>query len=378
MYIYSAREILKQLISYDSVTPKGLDCLQYIAEMLTALNFSTEIITINDTHNLFAIKHGEAPHICFVGHVDVVPPGEGWQSNPFVAMEKSGRIYGRGAVDMKGAIACFLEALEQTKPAFTVSVLLTTDEEGSAKNGVKAMIPWLMQNNITPDFALVGEPTARKNVGDVIKNGRRGSMTAYISAKGVQGHVAYPDLASSAATAMIELLQSLRAAPLDNGNQFFDPSNLEIIQVDIPNSVNNVIPGLANARVNVRYNTEHTASSLEMLFLTAGQKVEIQHTGIIFEFTFEHSAHPFLSKGGNTWSSFVQRSVENVTGKKTIINTEGGTSDARFIQKLCPVIELGLCNSMAHKVDEYVTLKDLEKLTKIYSHLLAQMPQLAL
>ncbi len=362
-------EITQKLIQFDTVTPKGSDCLDFIGQYLDSLGFELHRLPFGNVDNLLARKGSGAPHIMYVGHVDVVPTGDGWSHAPFSGVVDDGILYGRGAVDMKGSIGAFLAALPNIKNDGSISVLLTSDEEGPAKDGVVKVIPWLQANNHVPTFALVGEPTSVDKVGDTIKNGRRGSISFDITCHGLQGHVAYPQLARNAAHPLVTLLQSLTSGSLDKGTPDFEPSNLEIVKLNMPSSAYNVIVGIADASINIRFNTLHSFESLTEYVKLMALKSSAQHGGgMEFEITPLPSAEPFINHSAE-WASIVSKAVEAETGVTPICSTSGGTSDARFIHKMCPVIELGLLNKTAHHVDEHVPISDLKTLQKIYERI---------
>ena len=360
-------ELTQRLIEFDTVTPKGSDCLDYIQVYVESLGFETTRLPFGEVDNLFARRGTAEPHIMFAGHVDVVPPGEGWTHSPFTGVVENDILWGRGAVDMKGAIGAFLAAIPYSQPKGSISLLLTSDEEGPAKEGVVKVLPWLVENNHVPTFALVGEPTSSERLADTIKNGRRGSISFDIETYGTQGHVAYPHLANNAASPLLALLGILTSTTLDEGTPDFDPSNLEVVKLNMPNNAYNVIPGVAYASVNIRYNTLHSFESLTNFIHDAARKVK-EEFGETFVINPILSAEPFLSSSAN-WGNIVAKAVESETGLKPLMSTSGGTSDARFIQKICPVVELGLLNKTAHKVDEQVSLSDLKTLQKIYERI---------
>lgn len=364
----SVVEITQKLIQFDTVTPKGSDCLDFIQSFLEPLGFEVQRLPFGKVDNLFARKGTTNPHLMFVGHVDVVPTGDGWTHSPFSGVVEDGILYGRGAVDMKGAIAAFLAALPNIQNKGSISILITTDEEGPAKDGIAKIIPWLQANNQVPTFALVGEPTSVYAVGDTIKNGRRGSISFDIVVHGKQGHVAYPHLTQNAANPLVMLLQNLTSQPLDEGATDFDPSNLEIVKLNVPNNVYNVIPGVSYASINIRFNTMHSFKSLEEYINLEALKVRAQYSLCDFTITALPCAEPFITYS-DEWVSKVSKAVEAEIGLRPKSSTSGGTSDARFIHKICPVLELGLLNKTAHHVNEHVSLNDLIMLEKIYQRI---------
>lgn len=361
-------EIAQKLIQFDTVTPKGSDCLDFIQTYLKSLEFEVHRLPFGQVHNLFARKGTGNPHLMFVGHVDVVPPGNGWKHPPFAGSISNNHLYGRGAVDMKGAIAAFLASLSTLKSNSSISVLLTSDEEGPAKDGIAKIVPWLQENGHVPTFALVGEPNSVNTVADTIKNGRRGSISFDIISSGKQGHVAYPHLAQNAVNPLITLLNNLISQPLDEGTGDFDPSNLEVVKLSVQNDVYNVIPGISSASVNIRFNTLHSFKSLEEYITLEALKIKAQYGAENFLITALPSAEPFISNSSE-WVGLVSKAIEKVTGATPTCSTSGGTSDARFIHKICPVVELGLSNKTAHHVDEHVSLADLICLEKIYQQI---------
>lgn len=362
--------LAKKLIQFDTITPKGTDCLDFIQDYLSDLGFEVTRLPFGDVDNLFARKGHANPHLMYVGHVDVVPPGLEWDHPPFAGVIENGVLYGRGAVDMKGSIAAFLSALKNSPTNGSISVLLTSDEEGPATNGVVKIMPWLMANNHQPTFALVGEPTSVDQVGDTIKNGRRGSISFDITAFGTQGHVAYPHLSNNAINPLIKLLHDLISTPLDAGTHEFQPSNLEIVKLNAPNNAYNVIPGVSYASINIRFNTLHSFESLTQHINLMAKKVETSHSGASFTVIPLPSAEPFISSYP-LWVQMVSNAVTKVTGAVPTCSTSGGTSDARFIHKICPVVELGLLNKTAHQVNEHIPLSDLKALQEIYTQILA-------
>lgn len=367
-------ELAQKLINFKSVTPLGRDCLDFIAEYLQNIDFKITRLPFEDVDNLYAVKGQGSPHILYVGHVDVVPEGDGWKYDPYSAIIENEILYGRGAVDMKGSIAAFLAAVAKLENfQGTISIMLTTDEEGPAKNGVAKIIPWLQAQGIKPDYALTGEPTSVEKVGDTIKNGRRGSITFEITVNGVQGHVAYPKLAKNPATVLVHYLHELKQIKLDEGTIDFDASNLEIVKMHIPNSANNVIAAQALASVNVRFNPSHNFASLtNLLQQKADSVLKNYDRGINITIDAKPSAEPFVNNSAS-WTKILQEAVLKVTGFMPNLSTSGGTSDARFVYKLCPVLELGLSNKTAHHKNECVALKDLETLEAIYLEILKQL-----
>ena len=357
-----AVSLARDLVRCNSVTPADGGAQAVLINILKNQCFEVTKLRYGEIENFFAERPGPGPHLCFAGHTDVVPPGEGWAHDPFAAEEIEGIIYGRGAVDMKGSIAAFTAAAAEM-PGH-ISFLITGDEEGEAINGTAKVLDWMQAHGKIPDFCVVGEPTSQFRLGDVVKVGRRGSMNARISMPGRQGHAAYPHLADNAVHKLIPVLAELAAAKLDGGNAFFQPSSLQITTVDVGNPVTNVIPGLATARLNIRFNDGHTGASLTAWL----REVLDKHTPEA-ELTVSISGEAFLTRPGREIEILAQ-AIESVTGIAPDRNTGGGTSDARFISRYCPVAEFGLVGATMHKVDEAVPIADLLQLTNVYKALI--------
>ena len=358
--------LAKRLIACPSVTPADGGAMAVIAEALDAIGFTVHRFAAGEApdgpiENLFATRGAGGPHFAFAGHSDVVPPGDGWQGDPFVPEIRGELLYGRGAVDMKGAIAAFIAAAARIPDHNgTLSLIITGDEEGPARYGTVALIDWMNARGIRPDLCLVGEPTSAQRLGDMVKIGRRGSVNIWIESHGGQGHVAYPYLADNPIPALIKALAALAELHLDEGNAWFQPSNLEITTVDVGNGATNVIPALAKARVNIRFNDEHSGAALvELVRATvAAHAPRATVTPVI-------SGESFITPPGE-FSALVSAAIEQVTGLTPELSTTGGTSDARFLSRLCPVVEFGLCNATMHKLDEAVAIPDLLALADIY------------
>ncbi len=367
----SAISIAQALIQRLSVTPQEAGTLDFIEGLLKPRGFQTTRHLFGDVDNLFARLGACGPHLCFVGHVDVVPVGDeaSWSVPPFAGVIQDQHLWGRGAADMKGAIACFLAAvtafLDQTASfQGSISLLLTSDEEGPAVDGIQRLIPWLRENQHIPDLFLIGEPTGLGRVGKEMKIGRRGSLTGCLAYHGKQGHIAYPHLADNPIPRLLACLQDLLALPLDKGTPFFEPSRLEVTSIDVGNPVTNIIPAQAQARFGIRFNTEQRPELLS-------QKIEEICKRHGENYTLELTNHgcAFLTQDEKP-IAWVSQAVEQVVGAKPALSTSGGTSDGRFLTTLAPVIELGLPEDTIHQVDERVALKDLEVLTQIYHHVL--------
>ena len=369
-------EITTKLIKCRSVTPKDDGAIGLIENILSSSGFKCTRINRNGISNLFA-RWGEAESgltFCFNGHTDVVPSGaiESWTHKPFSAVKENGYLYGRGAVDMKSAVAAFVSAsiqyVEKYKPRGSIVIAITGDEEGEAKDGTLAILSWMKENNEHIDHCLVGEPTSREYLGDTIKIGRRGSMTVKFTAFGLQGHVAYPEKAVNPLPALAKLLLNLEKKPLDSGNEFFDPSSLVITSIDTGNPSNNVIPEKGMAIINIRFNNLHSDLSLKIWIRNQIRKV-VKKTGVNIDLVVKVSAQPFISNPGD-FSKIVSNVIKSETNNYPAFSTSGGTSDARFIQEYCPVVEFGLVGKTMHQTDENVEIKQIEGLNVIYQKIL--------
>ncbi|MCQ8279473.1 succinyl-diaminopimelate desuccinylase [Acetobacteraceae bacterium KSS8] len=367
-----ALRLARRLIECRSVTPEDGGAQAVLAGELERLGFTVTLLPFGTTPNLFARIGTGAPHLCFAGHTDVVPPGDAaWTVDPFAAEERDGVLFGRGACDMKGAIACFVAAAAD-RLAFgplhgSLSLLITGDEEGPATDGTVRVLDWMSDRGQIPDFCLVGEPTNPSAIGDCIKIGRRGSLNARIEVRGVQGHVAYPHRADNPVHRLLRILGELTASPLDEGSDSFEPSSLQVTSVDVGNPASNVIPSRAVALLNIRFNDRHSGASLsEML-----QRVCDAHApGAALDIRI--SGESFLCEPGREIGA-LRSAVRAVTGREPSLDTGGGTSDARFIARFCPVAEFGLVGASMHKADENVPLSDLAALTRIYRALIGQL-----
>ncbi len=376
---------LSVLVRCPSVTPQDAGALQALAAMIAPLGFSTSMKTFSaegtpDVDNLYARLGNSGPHLMFAGHTDVVPAGDdaAWTHPPFGAEISDGEMYGRGTVDMKGAIACFVAALaryvgKNGAPLGSVSLLITGDEEGPAVNGTAKLLQWAASKGESWDAALVGEPTNPETLGDMIKIGRRGSLSGVITVRGKQGHVAYPHLADNPVRGMIMLVEALLHPRFDSGTDDFQPSNLEITSIDTGNGAVNVIPSAVTAAFNIRFNDLWTAETLmaetgNRLNTAAKHKMlRPDKTGPVeYELAWrEHPSPVFLTRDERLTGT-LSNSIKAMTGKRPELSTSGGTSDARFIKDYCPVVEFGLVGQTMHMVDERVAVADLEALTGIY------------
>jgi len=361
--------LARALIACPSVTPAAGPVFDALEEMLIPLGFDVDRFITGEApdgpvENMIALRsNGPGRHFAFAGHLDVVPPGEGWSSEPFAPELRGGLLHGRGAIDMKGSIASFVAALHASAnlPG-TVSLLITGDEEGAAVYGTRAIIDRMNERGIAPDLCLVGEPTSVARLGDMVKIGRRGSVNMWISVKGMQGHVAYPHLAHNPIPRLVRILSAIEAIVLDQGNDWFQPSNIEITDLSVGNQATNVIPAEARARISIRFNDMHSGSGLSdrirALVEAEGGTLEAKISG-----------EAFLTPPGE-FSTLISEAIREVTGIEPELSTSGGTSDARFLSKLCPVVEFGLNNATMHKLDEAVAVSDLEELREIYALIL--------
>ncbi len=362
--------LAQRLIRCASVTPADGGAQDVLAEALAALGFTIHRLSFGETGNLYARLGTGSPHFCFAGHTDVVPPGEGWRHDPFGGVIEDGVLYGRGACDMKAAIAAFVAGVAQAGEGGTlpgsVSLLITGDEEGPARDGTVRVVEWMRDHGEVPDFCLVGEPTNPARLGEIIKIGRRGSLSATITVRGVQGHVAYPHLADNPVHRLLALLHALTTRRLDEGTRWFQPSSLQVTSVDVGNAAANLIPGEARAKLNIRYNDTHDAVSLERWIGAAAA----EHAPGA-EIAFHPSGDSFLTEPGPAVQALAE-AIGAVFGTEPRLDTGGGTSDARFITKLCPVAEFGLVGASMHKIDERTTVEDLRRLAGAYAAILGR------
>lgn len=369
-------ELAQALIRCPSVTPQEGGALDLLESVLGDLGFTCHRLPFAEddspqVDNLYARLGEEGPHLCYAGHTDVVPAGAGadWSVDPFAAEVRDGVLYGRGAVDMKGAIAAFLAAvsdyLAEGRPKGSLSLLITGDEEGDAVNGTRKVLRWLQQRGETIDCCLVGEPTSDARLGDMVKIGRRGSLNARLTVYGTQGHTAYPQLADNPLHPLARMLNAVVSEPLDAGNAHFPPSSLQLTSIDVGNPTTNVIPAKATALFNVRFNDIHSSATVEAWLRERLDRALDAGRGARYELVLRVSGESFLCPPG-PWSALLSEAVASVVGSAPALGTTGGTSDARFIKDHCTVAELGLLNATAHKVDEHVPLEDLARLTAIY------------
>ncbi len=358
--------LAQALIRCPSVTPADTGAQGVLGAALERLGFTVHRLRFGEIENLFARLGDTGQHLCFAGHTDVVPAGDvaAWRGDPFGAEVRDGLLYGRGACDMKGAIAAFVAACAQRlvdgSPVGSISLLITGDEEGPALDGTTRVLDWMAAHGHVPDFCLVGEPTSRERLGDVIKVGRRGSLNARVTLHGTQGHVAYPHRADNPVHRLVRALAALTAAPLDAGSEFFEPSSLQLTSVDVGNPATNVIPAAARAALNIRFNDLHTGAALEAwLRATLAQHAEW------FDLDVSVSGESFLTPPGQLVDR-LRAAVAAATGVEPVLDTGGGTSDARFIARHCAVAEFGLVGSSMHQVDECVPVAELRELARTY------------
>jgi len=373
-------QLAKELIKFPTITPIDAGIMKFLEKKLKTLGFKTKILEFKEKNskpvkNLYARLGNKGPNFCYAGHLDVVPPGnlKDWTVSPFKPSIKKGYLIGRGANDMKSSIAAFVSAVSnfvRNKRKFngSISFLITGDEEGVAINGTKKVVDYLRKKKEKIDFCLVGEPTNPNKLGEMVKIGRRGSMTGRLTIIGVQGHVAYPQRANNPSTALVKILKELKEIKFDNGTKDFQPTNLEITKINIDNFADNVIPGLANAKFNIRFNNKHTSSSIKKKIDRIIKKISNKNKSK-YKIDYSVSGEAFLTKPNKT-TFMIRDIIKKITKIKPQLSTTGGTSDARFIRKIAPCLEFGLVGKTMHKVDEAVSLSDLKKLTLIYSNIL--------
>ena len=365
--------LAEALINCPSVTPARGEVFDVLEGALRELGFEVQRWVMGEapdgpTENMVAIRGSGAPHFGFAGHLDVVPPGEGWSGDPFEARVVDGRLIGRGANDMKSAIAAYVAAISRLDAAAaTMSLLITGDEEGYATYGTPRIIDWLNERGIRPDMILIGEPTSVDRLGDTVKIGRRGSVNMWIGVPGVQGHVAYPHRATNPVPPLARVIAALSEIHLDDGTDAFPPSNLEFTAISTPTSASNVIPGEATAQLNIRFNNLHRGEDLVRMVEEVaereapGAKVRARISG-----------EAFLTPPGRLFDVIVE-AIEEETGQRPELSTSGGTSDGRFLIQLCPVVDFGLPNATMHKLDESAALEDIRSLSRIYERVLRKV-----
>ena len=372
-------ELTKSLINCQSVTPKNDGVLDFLENELSTIGFNCQRYKFSDdgtpdVDNLYAKFGNEEPNFCFGGHTDVVPVGDksAWSYDPFEGIVDNGTLYGRGSSDMKSAIAAFVCAsrdfINEAKFTGSISMLITNDEEGPAINGTKKVLEKIYSEGEKISSCLVGEPTSPKNIGEMIKIGRRGSLMAKINITGKQGHVAYPQWNLNPIEPLNKIIYDLNNLKLDKGTNEFPPSNIEFVNIDSSDGATNMVPNNASAQLNIRFNTSHSANSLEKNIKEIVEK-NLSNTSFVPEIEFYCTAEPFLTQQGK-FTDIVKRSVDDITGLKSEFSTTGGTSDARFFKDYCEVVEFGLVGETAHQVDENVNVSDVSKLKNIYQSIL--------
>ena len=380
MAMINELQLAKELIRFPTITPIDAGIMKFLEKKLKTLGFKTKILEFREKNNkpvknLYARLGNKGPNFCYAGHLDVVPAGDlkNWTVNPFKPSVKKGHLIGRGANDMKSSVAAFVSAVSNfiskgSQFNGSISLLITGDEEGVAINGTKKVVEYLRKKKEKIDFCLVGEPTNPNKLGEMIKIGRRGSMTGKLTIIGIQGHVAYPDRANNPSTALVQILKELKEIKFDNGTKNFQPTNLEITKINIDNFADNVIPGLASAKFNIRFNNKHSSNSIKTKIDKVIKRISKKNKSK-FNIDYSVSGEAFLTKPNHT-TYMIQDEIKKITKIKPKFSTTGGTSDARFIRKIAPCLEFGLVGKTMHKVDEAVSLSDLKKLTLIYSNIL--------
>ena len=368
-------DLTKTLIACESVTPARGSVFDVLEAALIPLGFTVDRFVAGEApdgpvENLLATRGGAGTHLAFAGHLDVVPPGSGWTSGAFAPEIRGGLLHGRGAVDMKGAIAAFVAAVARVPAAAPLSLIITGDEEGPATFGTVALIERMAAQGVKPDLCLVGEPTSASRLGDMIKIGRRGSVNIWIEVPGRQGHVAYPHLADNPIPKLVAALAEIDAIVLDQGSEWFQPSNIEATDITVGNPATNVIPAHASARLSIRFNDLHRGADL----VTRIEEIVTRHAPAA-QVIARISGEAFLTAPG-AFSTLIGDAIEARQGLRPELSTTGGTSDARFLSKLCPVVEFGLLNATMHKLDEAVAIDDLHALTAIYADIIARVAAL--
>ncbi len=382
MPIINELELSKDLIRFPSVTPKDAGAIKFLSKKLKKLVFNFKILEFKGKgskpiKNLYARIGKNGPNLCYAGHTDVVPPGniKDWTVNPFKPKIKKKYLIGRGANDMKSSIACFVAAVSkflQKNHKFngSISFLITGDEEGYAINGTKKVVEYLKKKREKIDFCIVGEPTNPNKLGEMIKIGRRGSLSGKIEITGIQGHIAYPHLSRNPINTLVAICKKLKEKKFDKGNKNFQPSNLEFTSINVDNKAHNVIPARARAQFNIRYNNLHTSSTLKKKISLIVKKISKKNK-CNYKIDYMINGDAFLTKPGKN-IFMAKKIIKKVTKISPVLSTTGGNSDARFIKNISPCLEFGLVNKTMHRVDECVSLSDLKKLTKIYNEFLVE------
>ena len=373
-------KLAKELIKFPSITPVDAGVMKFLEKKLRKLGFKTKILEFKEKNfkpvkNLYAKLGSKDPNFCYAGHLDVVPPGslKDWTVNPFKPSIKKGHLIGRGANDMKSSIAAFVSAVssflsKNKRFNGSISLLITGDEEGDAVNGTKKVVEYLKKKKERINFCLVGEPTNPNKLGEMVKIGRRGSLTGKLEIIGLQGHVAYPNRANNPSTTIIKILKEIKEIKFDRGTKNFQPTNLEVTKININNSADNVIPATAEATFNIRFNNKHSSTSIKRKLNKIFSKISKRNKSK-FKIDYRVSGEAFITKPNQT-TFMIQKIIKKITGINPKLSTTGGTSDLRFIKKISPGLEFGLVGKTMHKIDEAVSLKDLKNLTKIYQNIL--------
>ncbi len=373
-------QLAKELIRFPSITPVDAGVMKFLEKKLKKLGFKTKLLEFKEKNfkpvkNLYARLGRKEPNFCYAGHLDVVPPGniKDWTINPFKPSVKNNHLIGRGANDMKSSVAAFVSAVsnflsKNEKFNGSISLLITGDEEGDAINGTKKVVEYLKKRKEKINFCLVGEPTNPNKLGEMIKIGRRGSLTGKLIIFGLQGHVAYPARANNPSTIIVNILKELKNINFDKGTKDFQPTNLEVTRININNTADNVVPAIAEATFNIRFNNKHSSTSLKKKLNKIFRKITKKHKSK-FKIEYRVSGEAFLTKPDKT-TFMIQNVIKKITKIKPKLSTTGGTSDLRFVRNICPGLEFGLVGKTMHKVDEAVSLKDLKNLTKIYESIL--------
>ena len=373
-------QLARELIKFPSITPIDAGVMKFLEKKLKKLGFKTKILEFKEkgfkpVKNLYARFGAKGPNFCYAGHLDVVPPGnvKDWTINPFRPSIKNGHLIGRGANDMKSSIAAFVSAVstflsKNKKFNGSISLLITGDEEGDAVNGTKKVVDYLKEKKEKINFCLVGEPTNPNKLGEMIKIGRRGSLTGKLTIFGLQGHVAYPHRANNPATTIVKILEKIKEIKFDRGTKDFQPTNLEVTKIKIDNKADNVIPAIAESTFNIRFNNRHSSTSIKRRLNKIFRKITKKNKSK-YKIEYRVSGEAFLTKANKT-TFMIQNTIKKVTKIKPKLSTTGGTSDLRFIRKISPGLEFGLVGKTMHKVDEAVSLKDLKNLTNIYQNIL--------
>lgn len=368
-------DLTQELLQCPSVTPADAGTLAIVSEFLSARGFTIERLDSGVVCNLYARRGKSSPHLCFMGHVDVVPPGDisHWSVDPFAGQIHEGKLIGRGVVDMKGAIGAYLAAidthLQKNEPEGSLSILLTTDEEGPAVDGIRQVVGLFKARGEKIDACIVGEPTNVKKVGDTIKVGRRGSLNATVTVTGKAGHVGYPHLAKNPINPLLNYLQSLLSVPLDAGMTHFDASHLEVTSIDVANPTRNVIPSEASAKINIRFNPLQTSDFLTEYLHKKAKEAGLNQGGFTYALQTQSSGEAFLCEDREL-QRLVSDSILTITGMTPTLSTSGGISDARFMKDLCPIIEFGLVSATAHQIDEHIAVDEIHRLKTVYEEVL--------